>query len=252
MPANQRQEEADLEDGQSAAERLDGRVAPRVDGVGEQRQQDSVVHAGLSRRAPPGAASIWRISIPQHRTLWPDLCASAHVRTVAAATFRRGVRQLLPGRHQPEIRQVAQGQFRPGRRIDDEELHRPVAGVQRRVEAAFRHVDRCSRGRPSASTGLPFSSSTICSPLPEMTKMISSAPGWLWRVWPWPVGRSTTPPEKRFGAVDLRRDRQRQPAPVEAEGVDVLRIDEICSSLIDCSSSVSSRIRCRLLPMAAP
>ncbi len=27
--------------------------------------------------------------------------------------------------------------------------------------------------------------------------MISSAPGWLWRLWPWPLGRSTTAPEKR-------------------------------------------------------
>ena len=53
---HQREVEADLEDGEPAAQRLDGRVAPRVDGVGEQRQQDSVVHGGLSEEeAPPGS-----------------------------------------------------------------------------------------------------------------------------------------------------------------------------------------------------
>ena len=52
----------DLEDGEAAAERLHGRVAPRVDGIGEERQQDSVVHAGLSDDAQPDRRRFPRIT----------------------------------------------------------------------------------------------------------------------------------------------------------------------------------------------
>ena len=50
MLRHQRHEESDLEDGEPAAQRLDGRVAPRVDGVGEERQQDSVVHGVFQKK----------------------------------------------------------------------------------------------------------------------------------------------------------------------------------------------------------
>src|SRR5687768_8148318 len=52
---------------------------------------------------------------------------------------------LFAFRQQPKVRQVAQPKLRPGGRVDDEELHRPGPGVERRMKPAFGHEHRAAR-----------------------------------------------------------------------------------------------------------
>ena len=144
---NQRDEEADLEDRQFAAERLDGRVAPRIGGVGEQRQQDSVVQCGCFRNDSAPAArpresqSIAPASLRRARVFRgaPRFSGVAICRRAAPAGNRAGRAAPVPAR--------------PANR------RRTAASARRRCSASsgsgFRARRRCSRRRPSASTGLP-------------------------------------------------------------------------------------------------
>ena len=112
------------------------------------------------------------------------------------------------------------------RMIHDEELHRPGTRVQRRMKPALRHEDRASRSNLHGDRIALFVLHHLLAVPGDHEDDLLRARMVVSRMAL--AGRQVDDAAREpLRAVDLRRDRQRQPAPVEAEGVDVLRIDEI-------------------------
>ena len=121
---------------------------------------------------------------------------------------------------------LAQHKFRAGRGIDDEQLHRARAGVQRRMEAAFGHEDR------AAGADL-LGDRVAVRVLDHLLAMAGDDEDDLFRAGmvvaavPLPRRQIDHAAREPLGAIGFGRHGQGQLAPVKAEGIHILGIDEV-------------------------